>query len=80
MLEAQLFSQSELPYVSLPSERETSKSYLNLVEIAKRKLQQLGVIHISGGQFCSYCDVKNFYSYRRDGETGRMASLIWIEN
>lgn len=80
MLEAQLFSQNELIYVSRPSEKEAGKSYLDLVEIAKRKLKKLGVTHIFGGQFCTYCDTENFYSYRRDGETGRMASLIWISS
>lgn len=48
--------------------------------LARQRLLKLGVRHISGGGFCTYTDEKRFFSYRRDGITGRMASLIWIEN
>ena len=80
MLKVKLVTQDELPYVSIPSNTEPGKSYLDLTEIAKRNLQKLGVKDISCESLCTYCDTENFYSYRRDGETGRMASLIWIEN
>jgi copper oxidase (laccase) domain-containing protein len=30
--------------------------------------------------FCTVADADRFYSYRRDGTTGRMASLIWLED
>lgn len=33
-----------------------------------------------GGDFCTFSDDSRFYSYRRAAQTGRMASLIWIEN
>jgi YfiH family protein len=33
-----------------------------------------------GGDFCSYKNTDLFYSFRRDGETGRMASLIWMDS
>jgi hypothetical protein len=29
---------------------------------------------------CTHADPARFFSYRRDGETGRMAALIWLEN
>ncbi|MFT6734447.1 MAG: YfiH family protein [Polaribacter sp.] len=50
----------------------------DLYFIARNKLSCLS-IKSYGGELCSYDDSKRFYSYRRDGETGRMASLIWIE-
>ncbi|MBV9576852.1 MAG: laccase domain-containing protein, partial [Gammaproteobacteria bacterium] len=39
----------------------------------------LGVLHVYGGEFCTYTQEELFFSYRRDkGITGRMASLVWI--
>jgi polyphenol oxidase len=54
------------------------KFYANLYQLARLALQQSGVQAIYGGDTCTYGDSARFYSYRRDGETGRMASLIWI--
>jgi YfiH family protein len=50
----------------------------NLYLIASQRLRRLGVAHIYGGGFCTYSDRERFFSYRRDGECGRMASLIWL--
>jgi copper oxidase (laccase) domain-containing protein len=41
-------------------------------------LKTAGVIGVTGGGECTYSDRERFFSYRRDGETGRMASMIWI--
>lgn len=51
---------------------------MNIYQLARLRLQQYGVEAIYGGQECTYTDAQRFYSYRRDGVTGRMASLIWI--
>ncbi len=51
--------------------------YADLYALARAELTQLGVKSVYGGDYCTYSDVGRFYSYRRDGETGRMASLIW---
>ncbi len=57
----------------------SSHKYLaDLYGLAKDQLSQLGVTGIYGGGFCSYTEKDKFYSYRRDGVTGRMASLVWI--
>ena len=49
----------------------------DLYGIARRQLLGLGVSGIYGGGYCTFRDAGRFYSYRRDGTTGRMASLIW---
>jgi polyphenol oxidase len=51
----------------------------DLVSILKVILHELGVSDIHGGHLCSYEDEALFYSYRRDWQTGRMASLIWLD-
>ncbi len=46
--------------------------------LAKKKLQKMGMTSIYGGSFCTVKEKNRFFSYRREGKTGRMASLIWI--
>ncbi len=47
--------------------------------LARRRLGRLGVPRVGGGTLCTHADAARFYSFRRDGATGRMASLIWIQ-
>lgn len=47
--------------------------------LAKQRLNKIGVSHIYGGNHCTLSEKEHFFSYRRDGVTGRMANLIWIE-
>ena len=51
----------------------------DLYALARRRLERSGVARIYGGGYCTYTERERFYSYRRDGATGRMASLIWME-
>lgn len=60
-------------FVMQPNQKYLCDIYL----IARIQLQQLGVINISGGEHCTVSQSSEFFSYRRDGKTGRMASLIW---
>ena len=50
----------------------------DLYALGRAALAARGVTEISGGGWCTYQDAARFYSYRRDGTTGRMATLIWL--
>lgn len=52
---------------------------MNLYALARYQLKQCGVKKVYGGQFCTYTNQQDFYSYRRDTKTGRNLSLIWLE-
>lgn len=51
----------------------------DIYELARQRLQQAGVTAILGGDNCTYKNNKRFFSFRRDGRCGRMASLIWLD-
>lgn len=57
---------------------DAGKYLADLYALARLKLLAAGVSSVSGGEWCTYCDVSRFYSYRRDGVTGRMASVIGL--
>lgn len=69
-----------------PAWREAFKPTLagrwlaDLYQLARWQLHKLGVTAVYGGHWCTYTDAQRFYSYRRDGVTGRMASLIWMKS
>jgi len=51
----------------------------DLYGLARLALARTGVKDVSGGGWCCHDDPQRFFSYRRDGVTGRMATLIWLE-
>lgn len=63
----------------IPVPGKSGKWLADLYQLARLRLRASGVSQIYGGGFCTYTDKDSFYSYRRDGQTGRMASCIWID-
>lgn len=51
---------------------------IDLYALARRRLAAVGVTAVSGGDLCTLSDATRFYSYRRDGRTGRMAALVGL--
>ncbi|WP_158784122.1 purine nucleoside phosphorylase YfiH [Pantoea sp. BAV 3049] len=54
------------------------KYYADIWQLARNCLTRRGVRHITGGGLCTVSAREQFFSFRRDGVTGRMASLIWL--
>ncbi|MBN1684743.1 MAG: peptidoglycan editing factor PgeF [Gammaproteobacteria bacterium] len=52
----------------------------NIYDLARQRLRELSITQIYGGEFCTYGDPQKFFSYRRDGQCGRMANLIWLNS
>jgi YfiH family protein len=52
----------------------------DLYILARRRLARLGVERIYGGGECTYTERDKYFSHRRDGQTGRQATLIWLEH
>ncbi len=51
----------------------------DLAMLARRQLEDLGVNRIYGGGECTYARADRYFSHRRDGITGRQATLVWRE-
>lgn len=47
--------------------------------LGKQRLNAVGVTAVYGGYVCTYSESHRFFSFRRDKETGRMATLIWLQ-
>jgi copper oxidase (laccase) domain-containing protein len=53
--------------------------WADLYGLARLALARAGVVQVSGGQYCTFTEQDKYFSFRRDGETGRMATVIWLE-
>ena len=51
----------------------------DIYQLARLRLENIGIDAVYGGEYCTFTDAERFYSYRRDGKTGRQASLIWFD-
>jgi len=64
----------------IPSKVFPGKYLANLYCLAEDRLRSIGISNIQGGRFCTFSDSAQYFSYRRDGVTGRFASFIWISS
>lgn len=72
--------QRDIATCFLPSQIKPGKHFADLYALGRLRLASVGVKRIYGGSYCTYSDAEKFFSYRRDGRTGRMASLIAIRS
>jgi hypothetical protein len=52
----------------------------DLPGLARRRLERLGITRIYGGGECTHAEPDRFFSHRRDGQTGRQATLVWLQS
>jgi polyphenol oxidase len=68
-----------IPNAFIAIDQKPGKYLANIYLLAKSRLEASGVTAIDGGGFCTVSQPDQFFSYRRDGVTGRFASFIWID-
>lgn len=54
------------------------KFYADIYQLARQRLANIGIESVYGGERCTLSEKDDFFSYRRDKTTGRMASFIWL--
>jgi len=52
----------------------------DLPRLARERLAACGVVRVRGGEGCTVSEPSRFFSFRRDGVTGRMAALVWLRH
>lgn len=72
-----LFVAKSAEYAAAFCQQDHEKWLADIYELARINLAFAGITRIYGGGFCTVSDPEHFYSYRRDKQTGRMATLIW---
>ncbi len=67
-------AQAASAFTALPNDKWLGDIY----QLARFRLTRLGVQHVYGGGLCTYTESERFFSFRRDGATGRMLTAIWL--
>ena len=65
-------------FVPRPRDDGSMRWLANLPALARERLHAAGLMHINGGEWCTVEDASRFFSFRRDGVTGRMAAAVWL--
>ncbi|MGR5254467.1 peptidoglycan editing factor PgeF [Vibrio astriarenae] len=61
------------------SDTDANKYYANMHLLATQALNRVGITDIYRDSRCTYLNPEQFFSYRRDGQTGRQVTCIWID-
>ena len=77
---AQFMQHDPATSVAFQPTSSPGKWLADLTLLAKHRLSQAGVHAVYSAERCTYRDTEHFFSYRREGQTGRMATYIWIES
>lgn len=73
------FAAKSSAFVAAFAPQGNGKWLADIYRLARLTLQSIGIQAVYGGGYCTVCDSARFFSYRRDGCTGRLASLIWLD-
>jgi len=73
------FLQKSVEFSSAFKLQSNDKWLADIYRLARIELAALGIVNVYGGTHCTFTEHERFYSYRRDSQTGRMATLIWRE-
>jgi YfiH family protein len=65
-------------FVPRPRADGSPRWLADLPQLGRERLRAQGVMRVSGGQWCTVSERSRFFSFRRDGVTGRMAAAVWI--
>jgi hypothetical protein len=73
------FLEKSVAFITAFKQQNNGKWLADIYQLARIDLAMLGIDKVYGGGFCTVTEYERFYSYRRDKQTGRMATLIWRE-
>ncbi|MDD5319697.1 MAG: peptidoglycan editing factor PgeF [Methylococcales bacterium] len=73
------FLEKSAAFTSGFKKQSNGKWLADIYQLARIELAALDIVKVYGGTNCTVKEHKRFYSYRRDTQTGRMATLIWRE-
>lgn len=72
-----VFVEKSAAFASAFTQTSNNKYLADIYQLARIELAELGIHAVYGGDFCTVTDQARFYSYRRNTQTGRLATLIW---
>jgi YfiH family protein len=73
------FLEKSAAFMAAFKQQSNGKWLADIYQLARIDLAMLGIDKVYGGGFCTVTEHERFYSFRRDKQTGRMATLIWRE-